>query len=287
MWSFVATALFAVFVILPLRGQRGVIDFVTAYLVEESLSVDNLFVFLMIFNYFRVPEYYTQRVLKWGILTAFVLRGVMIGLGVELVRCFRAAWLFFAVVLIISAVKMLKGDDDEGEASENAIMRFARKVVGATGEYDGDKFFTMVNGERKATPMLVVLVCIELSDVVFAVDSIPAVMGISSDPLVIWTSNVFALIALRSLFALLARFVQELYYLRHAVALILGFVSVKLIAEFFDYGISSYVSLAVIGSLLMLGTLTSLVRLRYQPAPASGGPKDEDVQALLEPQTPV
>lgn len=193
----------------------------------------------MLFQYFKVPEHRTQRVLTWGIMSALVLRGGMIAVGVAAVQRFRHVLLLFAVVLLVSAYKMLGSDEGEEDLSENTVMRIARFLVSATDQYDGDRFFTVIEGQRRATPMLVVLICIELSDVVFAVDSIPAVVGITQDPFIVYTSNAFALLALRSLYLLLSKSIQQLRYLRHAVALILGFVGVKMILDFVDIEISS------------------------------------------------
>ena len=228
-WSFIVTFLFALFVVLPWKGQQATLDFFTGFLVEKSLSVDNLFVFLMLFQYFKVPVRHTQRVLTWGIFSALVLRGIMIAIGVAAVQRFRWVLLIFALVLMFSAYKMLGEDDDAEDLSENYVMKIARWMVDATDQYDGDRFFTAVGGKSRATPMLVVLVCIELSDVIFAVDSIPAVVGITQDAFIVYSSNAFALLALRSLYLLLSRSIQQLHYLRHAVALILGFVGVKMV----------------------------------------------------------
>lgn len=264
-WSIVVTIVFGLGVVWPWKGSSATVDFATAFLVEKSLSVDNLFVFLMIFEYFKVPEAHTQRVLKWGILTALLLRGVMIGLGVAVVTRFRPVLLLFALILIVSSYKMLQPEEDS-DLADNPVMKIARRLVKATDNYDGDRFFTRERGVRRATPMLVVLVCIELSDVVFAVDSIPAVVGISQDPFVVYTSNCFALLALRSLYTLLAKSVQQLHYLRHAVALILGFVGVKMTLEFFHFEVGSVISLAVIVGLLLGGTLLSIVKNRSDRA---------------------
>jgi tellurite resistance protein TerC len=278
-WSFVVTIMFAVFIVYPMKGERATMDFFTGFLVEKSLSVDNLFVFLMLFQYFRVPERHTQRVLTWGIVSALVLRGGMIAVGVAAVLRFRWVLLIFAFILILSAYKMLGEDDDETELSENYVMRIARYLVDASDEYDGDKFFTRVGGKRRATPMLVVLICIELSDVIFAVDSIPAVLGITQDPFIVYTSNAFALLALRSLYLLLSRSLQQLHYLRHAVALILGFVGMKMILDFVHIEISSSLSLAVILSLLAGGTIASIIRNNSRKA---NGPGSQDDHLLDE-----
>lgn len=270
-WSFVVTVLFGFGIVWPWKGNSATVDFFTAFLVEKSLSVDNLFVFLMIFEYFKVPEAHTQRVLKWGILSALLLRGVMIGLGVAIVSRFRPVLLLFALILVYSSYKMLQPEGDE-ELADNAVMKVARRLVSATDSYDGDRFFTKERGVRRATPMLVVLICIELSDVIFAVDSIPAVVGISQDPFVVYTSNCFALLALRSLYTLLAKSVQQLHYLRHAVALILGFVGCKMTLEFAHVEVGSVISLAVIIGLLLSGTLLSLLKNRREQ---EGGAADQ------------
>ena len=264
--SFVVTFAFAFVVVLPYKGRQGMLDFITGFLVEKSLSVDNLFVFLMLFDYFRVPAQYTDRVLRWGIISALVLRGFMIAIGVAAVQQCRPVLLVFSLILVVSSVKMMMPEGDEELLKDNAVMKIARWSVNATDAYDGDRFFTRVGGIRRATPMLVVLICIELSDVLFAVDSIPAVVGITHDPFIVYTSNIFALMALRSLYTILSTSVQQLIYLRHAVAAILGFVGVKMAMEFFHHGISSAVSLGVIFGLLTIGTAASLLRNRAKLA---------------------
>jgi len=226
----------------------------------------------MIFEYFKVPEASQERVLRWGIMSALVLRGVMIAVGVAAVQRFRPVLLAFALILIVSAVKMIQPEGDEESLHDNMVMKIARRLVSATDEYDGDKFFTRIDGVRRATPMLVVLICIELSDVLFAVDSIPAVVGITQDPFIVYTSNIFALMALRSLYLILSKSVQQLVYLRHAVATILGFVGLKMVLEFFHVHVSSFVSLGVICALLAAGTIASLLHNR---SVAAGGVKLE------------
>lgn len=267
-------------VVLPMKGTQATLDFVTGFLVEKSLSVDNLFVFLMLFEYFHVPDEYTERVLRWGIMSALVLRGFMIAMGVAAVERFRPVLLVFAVILIASAYKMLQPENEE-DLADNAVMRIARWLVDATDEYDGDKFFTKVAGVRRATPMFVVLICIELSDVLFAVDSIPAVVGITHDPFIVYSSNIFALMALRSLYLILAKSVQQLLYLRHAVAAILGFVGVKMVAEFFEVHISSFASLSVILLLLAAGTAASVAHNRRVAASSGGSTHTRDVRDVV------
>ena len=257
------------------------------YLVEQSLSVDNLFVFILLFEYFKVPAALQQRALKWGaarrvpkprararapspavagIIGAVAMRGVMIAVGVELVNRFRSVTLVFAGILLASSYKLLVEDDhgDGGEMGENAVVRLGRKLCGGVDYFDGDKFFTLVDGAKVATPLLLCVVCIELSDFVFAVDSIPAVLAISKDPFIVYSSNVFAIAALRSLYQVLAAAIAELPYLRPAVALILGFVGVKMLAEYFHVHIPTATSLAIICATLGGGVALSLLDKRRQ-----------------------
>jgi TerC family integral membrane protein len=247
------------------RGPQAALEFASGYLVEQSLSVDNLFVFIMLFDYFKVPRAFQGRVLNYGILGAVLMRGFMIVAGVAAVQKFRWMTLLFAGILLLSAIKLLleSDDDDDDEVNDRLVMRIARKVVGPIAEYDGDRFFTTSYKDGKsisaATPLLLCLVCVELSDVVFAVDSIPAVLGISTDPLVVYSSNIFAIIGLRALYTLVARAVDSLAYLKHAVCAVLVFIALKMIGEYFEYHVSTGLSLVVVGSLLALGVLVSCV----------------------------
>ena len=201
-----------------------------------------------------------------GIIGAVAMRGVMIAVGVELVNRFRSVTLVFAGILLASSYKLLVEDDhgDGGEMGENAVVRLGRKLCGGVDYFDGDKFFTMVNGAKVATPLLLCVVCIELSDFVFAVDSIPAVLAISKDPFIVYSSNIFAIAALRSLYQVLAAAIAELPYLRPAVALILGFVGVKMLAEYFHVHIPTATSLAIICATLGGGVALSLLDKRRQ-----------------------
>uniref|UniRef100_A0A7S2RH37 Uncharacterized protein n=1 Tax=Rhizochromulina marina TaxID=1034831 RepID=A0A7S2RH37_9STRA len=241
------------------RGRQSGFEFFAGYLVEQSLSVDNLFVFLMLFNYFQVPLSYQGRVLTWGIIGAVVMRGIMIVAGVAAVQKFRMVILLFAAILMLSAVKLFFESDEPEDLSNNTVMRLSKFAVGAVEEYDGDKFFTILDGQRRATPLLLCLVCIELSDFVFAVDSIPAVIGVSQDLLIVYSSNIFAIMGLRSLYTLVAKAVQDLPYLRPAVALVLAFIGLKMVMEFFHYEISISLSLGVVVTLLASGIVLSLI----------------------------
>lgn len=250
------------------------VDFFTGFIIEKTLSVDNLFVFVMFFNYFKTPESHQRRALNWGIIGAIVLRGFMIALGVTMVQKCKPVLLGFAAFLFYASYKAFRewhhGEVDSVELSELPVLKFAKRVLHSLGvemtdNYDGQKFFsTGKDGVKRATPMLVVLACIELSDVVFAVDSIPAIMGITQDPVVIYLSNICAILGLRQLYVLLAKAVSDLEYLKPAVALILFFVGAKMVADHFGHHMSSEVSLTVVMSILGIGVVTSLVDKKMQ-----------------------
>mmetsp|Transcript_27391 Transcript_27391/g.85192 ORF Transcript_27391/g.85192 Transcript_27391/m.85192 type:complete len:328 (-) Transcript_27391:14-997(-) len=263
------------------RGRGAAQEFAAGYLVEQSLSVDNLFVFIMLFEYFRVPPQYQNRVLSWGIVGAVLMRGVMIVAGVAAVQRFRWTTLLFAGILFLSAIKLLmEGDEDDEDVDDRLVMRLARRVVGATAEYDGDRFFTVTRKDgkeiRAATPLFLCLVAVELSDVVFAVDSIPAVLGISTDPLVVYSSNIFAIMGLRALYTLVARAIDSLVYLKHAVCAVLIFIAVKMVLEFFEYHLSTSFSLMVVAGLLGTGALASVAAKKKKRK------ADDDVQVMFD-----
>jgi len=236
------------------------VDFLTGYLVEISLSVDNLFVFILLFNYFKVPVALQKTSLNYGIIGAIILRGGFIAAGSALLENFEGLFLVFGGFLLYSSVaSLLKEDDAEEDISENALIQNVQKFFDVAPEFDGTNFFTEVDGVRKATPLLLATVCIELVDVVFAVDSIPAIFGVTKDPFIVFTSNIAAIAGLQSLFVILARAVEDLEYLEASVAAVLGFVGLKLVVEFFGYEISSPISLGVIGILLGTGIGASLL----------------------------
>jgi TerC family integral membrane protein len=246
-------------------GSESGAEFFAGYLIEQSLSVDNLFVFLLLFEYFKVPLAFQDRVLNWGIYGAIVMRGIMIGLGAAALEQYHGILLVFAAILVYGSGKFFWGlvtndEDDEVEEDpgENTIVRFARSVFPSTEEYDGDRFFTQVDGIRKATPLFVCMVAVEISDVVFAVDSIPAVFGVTEDPIIVFTSNLFAIMGLRSLYTILSKAATDLKYLEPEVALVLGFIGCKMIAEYFGYVIPTNVALLVVGSLLGTGVGASV-----------------------------
>jgi len=244
-----------------LKGQQSAIQFFTGYLVEESLSVDNLFVFFMLFDYFKIPYHLQNRVLTWGLIGAVVLRGIMIVVGVSVLEKFQWITLVFAGILVYSSAKLLFEKDDDGPAdmSENYILKLSRNIIQSTEYLDGEQFFTMSYGKKVATPLLMCLICVELSDVVFAVDSIPAVLGISHDPFIVYSSNIFAILGLRSLYVIISQIISKLQYIRPCVALVLAFIGLKMIGEYFEFTISSLLSLLIVCSILGVGVVLSLV----------------------------
>ncbi|CAM9369526.1 unnamed protein product [Ectocarpus sp. 6 AP-2014] len=246
------------------RGRQSGLEFFAGYLVEQSLSVDNLFVFLMTFDYFQVPLEHQGRVLTWGIVGAILMRGVMIAFGVAAVKRFQWITVVFAAILLVSSYKLLvESEEEDHDLSQNTLVRMSKRLVGAVDEYDGDRFFTRLGGKGKtvATPLLLCLVCIELSDFVFAVDSIPA------DPFVVFTSNLFAIMGLRSIYVIIAQAVSQLPYLKPAVALVLGFVGCKMLLEYVHINISTGWSLFVVLSLILGGVGLSLLARRCRRAP--------------------
>lgn len=242
-------------------GAKAGQEYFAGYLLEQSLSVDNLFVFVLIFKYFQVPLVSQKKILDYGIYSAAVLRLIMILLGSELINLFEPVLLLFAGILIYSAYGILVGGENEEEdLSRNVVVRLFGKFFQVSDEYDGDRFFTMGrDGIRKATPLLVALATIEFSDVVFAVDSIPAVFGVTRDPFIVYSSNMFAIASLRSLFTFVATAVEELRFLQASVALVLGFIGVKMVVEFFGVDVPTEVSLAMVLILLSGGVVASLL----------------------------
>ncbi|MEJ7813102.1 MAG: TerC family protein [Gemmatimonadaceae bacterium] len=231
--------------------------FLTGYVIEESLSVDNIFVIVLIFAYFGVPAKYQHRVLFWGIIGALVMRGTFIGLGSFLIAKFHWILYIFGGFLVITGVRMAIRQDEEFDGDKNPVMRLARRLLPVTDEYDGQNFFTVRDGKRLATPLFLVLVMVEFTDLIFAVDSIPAIFAVTTDPFIVYTSNVFAILGLRSLYFLLSGAMDKFHLLRYGLAAILSFVGVKmLIADY--YKIPILVSLGVIIGILALSMILSL-----------------------------
>lgn len=245
-------------------GPQKALEFLAGYLVEKSLSVDNLFVFLMIFSYFAVSPQYQHRVLFWGILGAVAIRGAFVAAGAALLSAFHWVAYVFGAFLVYTGVKMALGKERAVEPERNPVFTFVRRFLPLVPEYRGQAFFVRERGRLYATPLLLVLVFVELTDVVFAVDSVPAVFGVSSDPFIVYTSNIFAILGLRALYFLLAGIMPMFRYLKYALALILAFVGTKmLLADVYHVPIT--VSLAVIFGLLAGAVVASLVLPSPQP----------------------
>ena len=238
--------------------SRG-LEYFTGYVIEKALSIDNLFVFLVIFRAFRVSGEVQHRVLAWGILGALVMRGIMIAAGSALVTRFDWILQLFGVFLVYTGLHMLWKRDKAVHYEKNPIFRFANSHLRVTEEYQGDKFFVRQEGRLFATPLLLVLLMVEITDVTFAVDSIPAIFGITRDPFIVYTSNVFAILGLRALYFLLSDVLEYFRYLGIGLALVLLFVGAKMVAEPWLH-VSVGVSLGVVGGILALAVLTSVLR---------------------------
>jgi len=210
------------------RHQKG-LEFVTGYLIELSLSVDNLFVFLLIFSYFKVPPKYQHRVLYWGVLGALVMRVTMILVGTALINRVHAIIYVFGAFLVYTGFRMLSGHDDESNPEEGSIVRFVTRYVPIVRHYERRKFFTIVDGKRVGTLLLLVLIVVEVTDLVFAVDSIPAIFGVTTDRFIVYTSNVFAILGLRTFYFLLVGVVEKFHYLKLGLGIVLGFIGAKML----------------------------------------------------------
>jgi tellurite resistance protein TerC len=219
------------------KGLLKAKEFFTGYLIELSLSVDNLFVFLLIFNFFKVPKKYQHRVLFWGIMGALVMRMIMIFAGAELVERFHWVIYLFGAFLIYTGLMMFKSDDDHFEPHESAIVRLATRYIRISKHYDEDKFFVIQNGVRTGTLLLLVLIVVEFTDLVFAVDSIPAIFGITTDRFIVYTSNIFAILGLRTFFFLLADLADRFHLLKYGLAFILTFIGVKMLLPLLAEGL--------------------------------------------------
>ncbi|HON59993.1 MAG TPA: TerC family protein [Smithella sp.] len=241
-----------------LYGHGKAIEFFTAYLIEYSLSIDNLFVFMLIFRFFNVPHANEHKALFWGILLALITRAVFIFAGVALINKFHWVMYVFGVFLIYTGIKLALNKQTEVHPDKNIAIKLLRYAIPVKKEFHEAKFFIMENGRRFATPMLAVLLALETTDIIFAIDSIPAVLAISRDPFIVYTSNVFAILGLRSLFFAISGLMKLFHLLHYGLAVILSFVGVKmLLADFYPVPVG--ISLAVIASVLVLSVAASLI----------------------------
>ncbi|MGW7357069.1 TerC family protein [Streptomyces sp. NPDC054802] len=268
-WSAVWVGLAIVFggVVFLVVGVQAGVEYTTAWLLEKSLSVDNLFVFALIFAYFRVPRAYQHRVLFLGVLGALVFRGVFLAAGVAVVSRFTAVLFAFAAVLVYSSYKILRGEEESFDPGRSFAVRLLRRLMPVSDEYAGAKFFVREAGRRVATPLLAVVAAIEAADLVFAVDSVPAVLAVSNDAFIVYTSNAFAILGLRALYFMLAGLLDRFRYLSKGLALILAFIAVKLILQASHEVISpavpeipSPLSLGVIVVVLAVSVALSVLR---------------------------
>jgi len=289
-WSAVWVSLALLFgagVFWQLGTQTG-LEFLTGYVIELSLSVDNLFVFILIFSYFKVPSKYQHRVLFWGVLGALVMRILMIGIGAALIERFHWIIYVFGAFLVFTGLRMLRQDETEIQPEQNPLVRFVTRFIPITRHYEGEKFFTTVNGRRTGTLLLLVLVIVEVTDLVFAVDSIPAIFGVTTNTFIVYTSNVFAILGLRSLYFLLAGVVEKFHYLKIGLAIVLTFVGVKMLTEsfvtnFVDKQTIIGISLGVVALVLLSSVAASLLwpkesetHVEVELPPGFGSPFDDD-----------
>ncbi len=250
-------------------GTELGLEFLTGYLVEKSLSVDNLFVILLIFSSFRIPDAYQHRVLFYGVLGAIVLRAIFILLGAHLLNSFHWVLYIFGLILVITAIKFLRETDEKIDAKENWSIRLLKRIFPTTDKFNGSHFFAMEGGVRKATPIFLALVVIEVTDLVFAVDSIPAVFAVTQDAFVAFASNILAILGLRALYFVLADWVTKLRYLKPGLAAILGFIGAKmLLVDFIK--IPSWISLLVIFMVLTTAGLSSWYVVKVEERKKTG-----------------
>jgi tellurite resistance protein TerC len=273
-WVALAVA-FGVGVFLLQGGIAGG-EYFAGYIVEYSLSVDNMFVFVVIFSYFNVPRAYQHQVLFFGILGAMIFRGLFIWAGTALISAFEWVIPVFGAFLIYTAYRIAKGATENVHPERNPVLTFARRRFPTTTKFDGQKLFTVENGRRVATPLFVVLLFIETTDILFAVDSIPAIFGITTDPFIVLTSNVFAILGLRALYFLLSGGMDRLHLLNYGLGIVLAFVGAKMILEIWHVEVPIWLSLGFI--VVVLG-ITTILSLRTSPSKTNGGHSKEEPPA--------
>ena len=253
-------------------GSQFGTEYFAAYLVEKSLSVDNLFVFIIILAQFAVPSIYHQRVLMFGVILALVLRAIFIAVGAAALAAFSFTFVIFGAILIWTGVGLFKHWDEDPSPEDNKLVKIIRKRIAMTDEYDGSKIFTRINGKRIATPMFLVMIAIASTDLLFALDSIPATFGVTQEPFLVFAANAFALLGLRALYFLLKGLLDKLVYLSLGLSIILMFIGVKLIMTYVHEiwyevpKIPTVVSLMVIALILIVSTVASLIKVKKDPS---------------------
>ncbi len=246
------------------RGSESGLEFLTGYLIEKALSVDNLFVFLVIFSYFHVARELQHKVLFWGIFGALVMRGLLIAIGAALIENFEWLIYIFGAFLIYTAVKLARQDDDGVHPEKNPVVNLFRRLMPVTTDFHGSKFLVRIDGKRLATPLLIVLLVVETTDLVFALDSIPAIFAVTTEPFIVFTSNVFAILGLRALYFLLAGMLGMFRYLKIGLSFVLSFVGSKMIVTAFDIEIPIVISLLVIAVILAVAISASLLAAKRE-----------------------
>jgi len=246
-------------------GSQAALDFFTAYVIERTLSIDNIFVFLLIFSYFSVPPQFQHRVLFWGIVVALLMRALFIGAGLALIAKFEWILYVFGVFLVYTGIKMAVRNEGEIHPERNPVLRLFRRFFPVTNEYHGARFLVRKEGRYAATPLLVVLLVVETSDLIFAVDSIPAVLAITVDPFIVYTSNVFAILGLRALYFALAGIMELFHYLNYGLSAILIFVGVKMIVAHV-YEVPTILALAFITLVVVISIVASMMYPRSAPS---------------------
>lgn len=271
-WSVVWIGLAAVFNVLlyffwdkmspasSYSNGEAALAFLTGYLIEKSLSVDNIFVFVLVFTYFSVPAKYQHRVLFWGVLGALIMRGVMIALGAALIKEFHWIIYIFGAFLVFTGMKMAFHRNEEIHPEKNPLIRLFRRLMPVTEQYEGDKFFVRKAGVLMATPLFLVLLMVETSDLIFAVDSIPAIFAVTQDPFLVYTANVFAILGLRSLYFVLSGMVHKFHYLKLGLSVVLTFVGVKMLLIDTAFKIPTAISLLVVAGVIAISIVASLLR---------------------------
>jgi tellurite resistance protein TerC len=260
-WSTIWVSLALVFagLVFYYQGSTRGLEFLTGYLIELSLSVDNLFVFLLIFSYFKVPAKYQHRVLFWGVMGALVMRLTMIFVGAALIQRFHWIIYIFGVFLVYTGIKMFKQEELDIQPEDNPVVKFVTRFIPITRHYEEEKFFTRVNGKRMGTLLFMVLVILEVTDLVFAVDSIPAIFAITTNTFIVYTSNVFAILGLRSLYFLLAGVVEKFQYLKMGLAIVLTFIGSKMLVVAVGIHIPIWISLMFVAVVLLSSVGASLL----------------------------
>ena len=249
------------------QGRQSALEFVTGYVVEESLSVDNLFVFLVLFRYFKVEPEYQHKVLFWGIIGALIMRGIFIIAGVQLIQRFHWIIYVFGVFLIFKGITMLRSEGSDIEPEKNFVLRFLRRFIPVTDRYENGKFFVRRDAKRYATPLFIVLLVVELTDVAFATDSIPAILAITKNAFIVYTSNVFAIMGLRSLFFALAGLMDVFHRLHYGLSALLIFIGAKMLVSE-HYPVPIQVALAVVAGILATSIAASLLFPKKKPMEA-------------------